>query len=309
MAETTCRPSHPAASLPARRGGVDRDLSAILAALLAEPVVLPGWSAARWRTAISQPLRAGNMPTPICDARLGPLMAWVTRRTGPQRHLGALAAVLAVLDDALNSGQADSAAMAVRVERAAVTARPLGLRPRSQARVTPSAGLDRRAAPGVSVRERRVESPFVEIAFAVLGQAGCDVGADPAFAARLGAALDVAVDHWLGDSPPGAGLPGFRSENLLRSTSRLTALLGRDRDLRYLVYGPQPGRGRSLQTARCRGLVYWVAVAMVARHLGEPAPSVPRDVAVHWRRELWRLGSPAGPEPTLAADSSDAPSS
>ena len=50
-----------------------------------------------------------------------------------------------------------------------------------------------------------------------------------------------------------ANLPAFFSEDRLRADKRLAVRLGGDRDLLYLVYGPQPGRGRPIQEARRRG--------------------------------------------------------
>lgn len=146
------------------------------------------------------------------------------------------------------------------------------------------------------------------MATGLLGQAGCDLHHDPVLADRLSVALDVAVEHWTADAEPGAGLPAFRSENVLRSTKRLAVLLGRDRDLLHLVYGPQPGRGRPLQVARQRGLAYWVAVGLGADRLDQPAPVVPAVVVAHWRQELGRLGSAPGPGLAQAMDRSDTPS-
>jgi hypothetical protein len=211
----------------------------------------------------------------------------VVDRTGPTHHLGAVAEALTVLGTTVGDPEPDVAAIAERLIATVTTARPLGSRVRGQARVFSSACMDRRADVEPLVLDR--DSAFVRPATVLLGQAGCDLRAYPALLGRVAATLDVAVNHWTAGARPGIGLPEFRAEHHLRSTKRLRVQLGADRDLLYLIYGPQPGRGRPLQVARQRGLAYWVAVTVRAEHLGQPTPAAPPAVAAHWRHELSRL--------------------
>jgi hypothetical protein len=167
--------------------------------------------------------------------------------------------------------------------------------------------MDRHAAP-TSPLARASESPFLETAVELLDRVGYDLGADRALACRLVVALDVVLGHWMSNARPGEGLPAFFSEDRLRSDKRLAVRLGRDRDLLYLVYGPQPGRGRPLQEARQRGLAYWVALTWRAERLGEAAVPPPGQVLAHWRQELYRLATATEVIPSATTDRSDAPS-
>jgi hypothetical protein len=282
-----------------------RILFSVLTSLMEDPPSLPGWTPAYWRAALRRAHAVENLSRMLSDIRLQPLLNWVASRTTPHRQLGALAAVLAVLDGGIREDNVDASALARRIEIAAITAGYLGPRPMRQARVTPSPSVERYAAPSacsIAVDE----SPFLRIASTLLEIAGGNSEAVHMLSVRLGAALDVAIDQWMRGAQQGAGLPPFPSEHRLRSTHRLVVRLGRDRDLLHLVFGPQPGRGRDLQAARRRGLAYWVAVTWRAERLAEAPPTIPGAVVAHWRKELRRLGVPLSPAP--AADSWDAPS-
>jgi len=230
----------------------------------------------------------------------------VASRTPPSRHLGAVAAALAVLDAAVLQGACEPRSVAREMEAAVLAARPLGARPRGQARILASPYMERHPAMPSSA-SGAAESPFLRTATELLGRAGLDLGAEVGLAGRLVAALDVVLAHWIADAAPGRGLPEFSSEDRLRSDKRLAVRLGSDRDLLYLVYGPQPGRGRPLQEARRRGLAYWVALSWSAERSGRPSSHPPMHVLAHWRRELCRLGPFAGSAFAGAADSPDAP--
>lgn len=287
------------------------DLVSILEVFLSDPVEMPGWSLRRWRLVVARPRRAGEFQRVVCDARMQPLLGWVGANSGHLRRLGAVAAAMAALDGAavaeVPRPGVGAEELAAALAGAVSDARPLGIRPQPQSRVTLSANMDLRPSPSLPVEAGEV-SPFVDLAADLLRRAGCDLALDERLALRLGAALDVAVDHWLGKAVPGEGLPAFPSEGALRSDRRLTVLLGRDRDLRYLVYGPQPGRGRPLQAACRRGLAYWVAMALVAAHTGQEAPTVPKDVLAHWRLQLARIGSSSGGVDPARVNSLDVPS-
>jgi hypothetical protein len=279
-------------------------LHSILTSLAENPPPLPGWPPAQWRSALRRYGAAEDLIRSLFDARLRTILAWIASRTTPDRHLGAVAAVLAVLDAELTREDTDASMLMRRVHMATITAAPLNARRHSQARVAATASVGTWAAPS-ACSVARDESPFVSIATRLIHNAGCELEADGPLSVRLGAALDVAVDHWMSGAQPGGGLPPFRSEHPLRSSRRLAVVLGRDRDLLHLVYGPHPGRGRGLQTARRRGLAYWVAVTWRAERLAEAVPTIPAPVVFHWRAELHRLGVPLSA--TAAANTCDAP--
>jgi hypothetical protein len=287
----------------------DHHLFAVLTPLVLDPLPMPGWTLPAWRKAMQRPERAPILLQSSFDAgRLQPLLAWVSSTTGPSQHLGAVAAALAVLDTALHSGQPDVTALARELRSAVLAVRPLATRLHPQARTLASPFLDRRPDPagGTDLSAQRTDSPFLSPASLLLRQAGYELRADAALADRLAATLDVVVAHWASASQPGEGLPAFFAENPLRSTKRLAVRLGRDRDLMYLLYGPQPGRGRPLQVARRRGLAYWAALAWLTERAGEPPPQVPGDAVAHWSHELSRLAPEATPGLWAALlDSSD----
>jgi hypothetical protein len=199
--------------------------------------------------------------------------------------------VLVTIDSALHEGERDAASLAKRIGVAVATARPLDSRPLGQVRVTPSDGLDRDAAEAAPIRLPG-DSRLPAVAAELLRQAGFDLRANPALASRLAAALEMTVDHWVAGAEGGGGLPEFRPEHQRYYEHRLFTKLGSDRDLHRLLAGPQPGRGRDRQTAWQRGLTYWVALALAARHSGESMPVVPSKVIAHWRKELESLKAP-----------------
>jgi hypothetical protein len=294
-----------ASGVPARPlDASDCRLYTILSSLLEDPPLLPGWPPGTWRAALRRSCGVEDLSRTLVDVRLQPVLAWVASRAVPTRHLGALAEVLAVLDAELTEKTVNAAMLARRIEEAVIAARQLAPRHSGQARVAPSPSTDMYAAPSASTAARD-ESPFSRIASTLLKVAGHEPQADDPLMVRLAAALDVALDHWMRGAERGGGLPPFTSEHRLRSTHRLAVRLGRDRDLLHLVYGPQPGRGRDLQTARRRGLAYWVAATWCAEHLGGPVPAVPAPVVAHWRKELGELR--IGSSRELDANSWDAP--
>ena len=195
---------------------------------------------------------------------------------------------MAALDAAVHGGERDPYRLGAEVEAAVRGARPLPGRAHPQARTSPSPHMDRHAAPDLRATAPAA-SPFLPVAMALLRRAGHELPRDAHFPGRLAAALDVALAHWTTGSRPGGGLPDFAPEDRLRSDKRLGVRLGADRDLLYLVYGPQPGRGRALQEARRRGLAYWVALTWRAGQLGERPPVPPPRVLAHWHQELCRL--------------------
>ena len=282
-------------------------LRGILLPLVANPPRLPRLSERAWRAAFSTPQGVPGLQAALTDERLQRLLAWVLSTTSPRHQLGAAAAVLAVLDAAVGAGVSDPDALARDIRAAAWAARPVATRLQSQARTSPSPYLERQPDPAgrADLSAQRADSPFLSPASLLLRQAGYELTADAALGDRLAAGLDVVLAHWTTAAQPGGGLPAFFAENPLRSTKRLAVRLGRDRDLLYLLYGPQPGRGRPLQVARRRGMAYWVALVWLTERAGEPPPHVPRDALAHWRHELSRLR----PETTrglwTGADSSD----
>jgi hypothetical protein len=193
--------------------------------------------------------------------------------------------VLVTIDSSLHEGERDAARLAKRIGVAVGTARPLASRLSGQVRVSPSDGLDRDAAEAAPIRPPS-DSALLAVAAGLLRQAGFDLRANPALAGRLAAALDMTVDHWLAGAEGGGGLPEFRPEHQRYYEHRLFTKLGSDRDLHRLLAGPQPGRGRDRQTAWQRGVTYWVALALAARHGGKSMPVVPSKVIAHWRKEL-----------------------
>jgi hypothetical protein len=231
----------------------------------------------------------------------------VVNRTGPAHHLGAVAGALAVLGTAVHEPEPDLEAVADQMIAAVTTARPLESNVRSRSFVLSVPSIDRHA--DLTSSALHTDSLFLRPATVLLRQAGCDVQAHPALLNRLAATLDVAVNHWTAGARPGAGLPEFPSEHQMRSTKRLGAQLGADRDLLHLIYGPQPGRGRPLQVARQRGLTYWVALTLAAEQLGQPTPVAPLAVTAHWHRELSQLRAvtSVGAETDGVPDSWDVP--
>jgi hypothetical protein len=203
-----------------------------------------------------------------------------------------VAAVLVTIDSSLHDGERDAAKLAKRIGVAVATARPLVSPPLGQVRISPSDGLDRDAAEPAPI-ETRGDSPLLAVASGLLRQAGFDLRANPFLAGRLAAALDMTVEHWLADTAGGGGLPEFRPEHERYYEHRLFTKLGSDRDLHRLLAGPQPGRGRDRQTAWQRGLTYWVALALAARHSGKSMPAVPGKVIAHWRKEIDSLKTPS----------------
>ena len=266
----------------------DQLLRATISPLLCDPPPLPGWTERTWRAALHRPNTVGAVRSLLSDRRLVPLLAWVACRTRPERHLPAMAAVLAALGAALAEGERETLVVARQIEGAVAAARPLGTGHYGQVRMSASAYMERHAAPPSSTMPA-ADSPFLPTVANLLGLAGFDLADDSAFAGRLVVVLDVVLGHWMANARPGSGLPEFAPEDRLRSDKRLAVRLGADRDLLYLVYGPQPGRGRPLQEARRRGLAYWVARSWGAERRGEPAPAPPAPVFAHWRQELYRL--------------------
>ena len=293
--------SRPAAPFPRPP---DRLLCGILVPLLGSPPRLPGWDERAWRLALSRLHRRPQLGDALSDQRLGPLLAWVASRTPAARRLGATAAALAALDAAVQRGERDPYRLGAEVEAAVRAARPLPDRAHAQARTSPSAHMDRHAAPDLRATAP-TGSPFLPATTALLRRAGHELSRDARFAGRLAAALDVALAHWTTGSRPGGGLPEFAPEDRLRSDKRLGVRLGADRDLLYLVYGPQPGRGRPLQEARRRGLAYWVALTWRAGRLGERPPVPPPRVLAHWHQELCRLSEGPRAGAYRAGDSPD----
>jgi hypothetical protein len=278
-----------------------------LGAFLEAPPALPAWPEWRWRRVLcSGPIEASLRPA-FADERLAVLLRWTASLVSDQRVLGALATTLRVLDGAVARGERDASAVAAELEAAVRRCRPLGGAYRPQARTSPSPYLERLpAAPGSA--HSAVESPLGQAAVRLLRLGGVDLRRDARLVGRLTVALDVAVAHWLEGASPGTGLPAFRAETTLRSDKRLAVLLGADRDLLHLVYGPQPGRGRPIEVARRRGLAYWVALAVRADHEGRPVPVPPPPVVAHWRSELARLDVRAADLEADLADRSDRPS-
>ncbi len=264
----------------------------VLVPLLVNPPRLPGWDEGAWRRVLSRLHHRPQLGEALSDQRLGPLLAWVASRAPAACQLGAAAAALAALDGAVQRAEHDPYRLGAEVEAAVRGARPLPGRARPQARTSPSAHMDRHAAADLRAAAP-AGSPFLPAAMGLLRRAGHELPRGPRFAGRLAAALDVALAHWTTGSRPGGGLPDFAPEDRLRSDKRLGVRLGADRDLLYLVYGPQPGRGRPLQEARRRGLAYWVALTWRAGQLGERPPVPPPRVLAHWHQELCRLS--AGP--------------
>jgi hypothetical protein len=203
-----------------------------------------------------------------------------------------VAAVLVTIDSFLHDGERDAARLARRIGVAVATAPPLASRPLRQVRVTPSDGLERDAAEAPQIRPPG-DLPLLAVAAELLRQAGFDLRANPTLASRLAAALDMTVDHWVAGAEGGGGLPEFRPEHQRYYEHRLFTKLGSDRDLHRLLAGPQPGRGRDRQTAWQRGLTYWVALALAARHSRQPMPAVPSKVIAHWRKEIDSVTAPS----------------
>lgn len=274
-------PTHPAV--------YDRQLRSLLAPLLEDPPSLPDWPAHRWRSALRSSRSSAALPAAAADPRLDRLFAWLALRTSGDHRVSALAALLEVLGAAIKKGERDVAALAERVITAVAAARAQRPRVRNHARVVVSADMDRWASPS-SHRSVSDDSSILCLVALLLAEAGYDIEVDPVLSARLAAALDVALRHWLDGTDPGGDLPDFRPEGSRWSQARLAVLLGGDRELLPLVYGPQPGRGRPLQVARRRGLLYWVARMWRAETLAELSPVVPPHVLAHWARELARLG-------------------
>jgi hypothetical protein len=303
---TATAPAQERHGRPSPRHGADRLLCGILAPLLEGPPAIPAWDERAWRAAFARPHSAPGLADALADRRLQPLMAWVASQVPPSRHLGAAAVCLAVLGAAVQRGERDPYRLGAEVEAAVRAARPLPDRAHAQARTSPSAHMDRHAAPDLRATAP-TGSPFLPAATALLRRAGHELSRDARFAGRLAAALDVALAHWTTGSRPGGGLPDFAPEDRLRSDKRLGVRLGADRDLLYLVYGPQPGRGRPLQEARRRGLAYWVALTWRAGQLGERPPVPPPRVLAHWHQELCRLSEGQGAGAHGAAHSPDVP--
>jgi hypothetical protein len=288
--------------VPPGGGDAESPPACLVAPLLEDPPDFPGWPLRRWRQLLGSARIAGPAPAALGDPRVRPLLAWAWWRSDPRCRQGAVAAVLVAIDSSLRDGERDPARLAKRIGVAVATARPLASRPLGQVRVTPSDGLERGAAEATP-RRARGDSPLLAVAAALLRQAGTDLRANPSLADRLAAALDMAVDHWLAGAEAGGGLPEYRREHQRFYEHRLFTKLGSDRDLHRLLAGPQPGRGRDRQAAWQRGLTYWVASAMAARHSGQPMPVVPPKVIAHWRKELESLSTPPGRGEAVGLDS------
>ena len=282
---------HRAPLIPPDGGDSQSPPAFLVAPLLEDPPDFPGWPVRRWRQLLGSGRIPGPAPAALGDPRVGALLSWAWRRSDPRCRQGALAAVLVTIDSSLHEGERDAARLAKRIGDAVATARPLASRPLGQVRVSPSDGLDRDGAEETPIRPRG-DSPLLAVATGLLGQTGFDLRSHPSLAGRLAAALDIAVDHWLAGAEGGGGLPEFRPEHQRYYEHRLFTKLGSDRDLHRLLAGPQPGRGRDRQTAWQRGLTYWVALALAARHSSQPMPVVPKKVIAHWRKELDSLKTP-----------------
>ena len=187
-----------------------------ISALLDDPPPLPGWTERAWRGALCRPHAVGALGPLLSDRRLEPLLRWVASQARPERHLPAVAAALAVLDAAVGKGGSAPLAVARGIEAAVFAARPLGARSRAQARMSPSASMERLAA-APSAPRRGPESPFLWTAARLLASVGFDLAGDASLAGRLVVALDVVLDHWMANARAGGGLPEFSSENVLRS--------------------------------------------------------------------------------------------
>lgn len=299
--------SAPRSARPGTRG---RPIDAILTDLHRRRRDFPTWSAGEWSAHLRRPATLAHLAPLLDDPEIRDLAGWVASRAAPGRELRALAGALAVVGDALHHLEVPASVWvertAGRVDEVVRTARPERRRSPRRTRVAPSGHLEWET--DTAGHPPAAPSRLSLLAAQLLRQAGFDLRADPVLARRLPAALDVAVAHWTAGTEAGQGLPAFPAEAALHSRKRLTALLGADRDLLYLVYGPQPGRGRPIEVARRRGLAYWTALALRAAYLGEPLPRVPPVVIAHWRLELSRLGGPGEAESAEAEDRSDAPS-
>lgn len=282
------------------------DLTTDVSDLLADPPPLPGWPEAKWRRSLGQGRIDAEALAALGDRRLHRLLRWATSsRSRPDAQMGTAAAVLAVVDRAVHHGGRDPVGVLADLHEATRVAQPVSVRCRPQRRMSPSPAMDRRPVPE-SPPSAPADSPLIDAATTLLGGDGIDLRSEPVLVGRLAAALDVAVEHWTAGAAPGAGLPAFPPEGVLRSTKRLAVTLGGDRDLLPLVYGPQPGRGRPLQVARRRGLAYWVALTLRAEVLGDVSPQPSGTVLRHWRTELDRLRI-AADAANVVMDSLDAP--
>jgi hypothetical protein len=211
---TATAPAQERYGRPSPRHGADRLLCGILAPLLEGTPAIPAWDERAWRAAFSRPHRAPGLADALADRRLQPLMAWVASQVPPSRHLGAAAASLVVLGAALQRAEHDPYRLGAEVEAAVRGARPLPGRARPQARTSPSAHMDRHAAPDLRATAP-AGSPFLPVAMALLRRAGHELPRGPRFAGRLAAALDVALAHWTTGSRPG-GRGSWESAHLSR---------------------------------------------------------------------------------------------
>ncbi len=234
----------------------DALLCVIVAPRVADPLPMPGWTVPAWRKAMQRPESAAVSLLSFNDARLGPLLAWVTSKTRPSQHLGAAAAALAVLDTAVSSGDRDVTAVARELQTAVLAVRPEVTRLQSQARTFPSPHLERQPDPAsrTDPSAGRADSPFLSPAALLLRQSGYELRADAALADRMAAALDVVLAHWANTAQPGGGLPAFFAEGPLRSTKRLA--VGSDETATSCTCSTGPSRAAA-GLCRWRADVVW----------------------------------------------------
>lgn len=305
MAQTVAAPGESNVDETLPSGLWDRDtqrITAIVSAILAAyPASLPVWREQDWRAALRfrdigpRPSRATLTRAEVRDAVLREpvltdLLRWAANRRPLSYQLGAIAAALTIIGQGLPASETAVEVVARRLTSAVDQARMLAYCPvADRAMLSDCDAIAEAAPPGAGDRPSLVSLVVPHL----LGRAGCHLSTEPVLARRIEAAVDVCLEAWLHRAQAGGGLPEFRRAEERNHKHRVSCLLGTDRDLQRLVEGPAPGRGRPLQTARCRGLAYWVALALRSAVDGSPLPTIPAEVTGHWRRELSRLD--AGP--------------
>lgn len=266
---------------------------------------LPDWSYSRWLRVLQYP-DVGDRAHQVTQDRgrqrdevLGhpaivALVEWAGRRRCQEPlagAAGALAALAAV--QICPAGQRPDSDTAARLLIEAVDqARPLHVVNRRH----DVALLDPGRVADVPADPPSTENPKLA---AVVGGLLRLATTDPSgsLATRVVDAVAQAADWWtthaiaLPVSLDGPGLPGVVPAQELSAADRLSQAL-RDVDLRGLVAGPYPGRGRPCQVAWRRGLTYWTAVRL-ADVTSDPPPA---GTVRWWRTQLTALDTPR-PEP------------